>query len=178
MRSMAETLSWRLAAVSTTEMGAPRPSTRRLIFAPDLPLSVGFLPVFSPPKGAAECLESMACHFQGSHPAPLRSIGPSSSHQLVEDSHLPPPLEAFMDHAGGHSKPITMNGLPLTSRPKHVPDGVDDGPIRGPGPAAFRTHLPVVFGQAFLELPPQRARKVEVVHPPRYGSLFHKAHLL
>jgi len=49
MSSMAETLSWRLAPVSTTEMGAPRPSTSRLIFAPDLPLSVGFLPVLWPP---------------------------------------------------------------------------------------------------------------------------------
>src|SRR5215212_7203364 len=71
-----------------------------------------------------------------------------------------------------------MNGLPLPSCPKHVPDGVDDGPIRCPRPAAFGTHLPVVFGQAFLEFPPQRARKVKVVHAPGCGSLSHKAHLL
>src|SRR5215208_2518242 len=30
-----------------------------------------------------------------------------------------------------------MEGLPLPSCPKHVPDGVDDGPIRCPRPAAF-----------------------------------------
>src|SRR5829696_8783017 len=68
---MAETLSWRLAAVSTIEMGAPRPSTRRFIFAPSLPRSVGLLPVFCPPKGAAQCLESMACHFQEIPPCSL-----------------------------------------------------------------------------------------------------------
>src|SRR5215208_7976718 len=48
--------------------------------------------------------------------------------------------------------------------------GVDDGPIRGPRPAAFGTLL-LVFGQAFLEFPPQRARKMEVVHTPGCGSL-------
>jgi hypothetical protein len=53
---------------------------------------------------------------------------------------------------------------------EHVPDGVDDGPIRGPRPAAFGTLL-LVFGQAFLEFPPQRARKMEVVHTPGCGSL-------
>src|SRR5215208_3197269 len=63
-----------------------------------------------------------------------------------------------------------MDGLPLASCPKHVPDGVDDGPIRGPRPAAFGTLL-LVFGQAFLEFPPQRARKMEVVHTPGCGSL-------
>jgi hypothetical protein len=58
-------LWWRLAPVSTTDKGAPPSSTRRrLIFAPSLPLSVGLLPTFSPPKGAGECLESIACHFQ------------------------------------------------------------------------------------------------------------------
>src|SRR5215208_2160090 len=55
--------------------------------------------------------------------------------------------------------------------------GVDDGPITGPRPAAFGTHLPV-FGQALLGFPPQRAEKVKVVNPPGCGSLSHKAHLL
>ena len=38
---------------------------------PEFALSVGFLPTFSPPKGAGECLESIACHFQ---PIPPRSL--------------------------------------------------------------------------------------------------------
>jgi hypothetical protein len=42
-------------------------------------------------------------------------------HQLLEDAHLPPALEAFMDHAGGDPKPMAMDGLPLASRPKDVP---------------------------------------------------------
>ena len=71
IRSMADTLSWRLAPVRTTEMGAPRSSMMRFIFAPSFPLSVGFLPVFPPPKGAAQLLESIACHFQ---PTPPRSL--------------------------------------------------------------------------------------------------------
>src|SRR5215203_3448261 len=87
-------------------------------------------------------------------------------HQLLEDAHPPPPLEALVDDACGDPKPLPMDGLPLASRPKHVPDGVDDGPVRSPRPAAFVSPAVVVlFGQALLEFPPQRARKVEVVHP-------------
>ena len=37
----------------------------------EFPLSVGFLPVCSPPKGAAQFLESIACHL---HPTPPHSL--------------------------------------------------------------------------------------------------------
>src|SRR5215208_8533582 len=57
-------------------------------------------------------------------------------HQLLKDAHLPPPLEAFMDHAGANPKPIAMEGLPLASRPQHVPDGIDDGSVGSSGSAA------------------------------------------
>ena len=70
-----------------------------------------------------------------------------------------------------------MEGLPLASRPQHVPDGIDDGSVGSSGSAAPAA-LCLLFGQALLEFPPQWSGKTEVVHPPRYGSLSHKAHLL
>jgi hypothetical protein len=38
---------------------------------PLAPISVGFLPVFWPPRGAGEFLESIACHFQEIPPRSL-----------------------------------------------------------------------------------------------------------
>src|SRR3712207_4771722 len=43
--------SWTLAAEWVTERGMPSRSTTMWRFEPDLPLSVGFLPVFWPPGG-------------------------------------------------------------------------------------------------------------------------------
>src|SRR5215216_2017552 len=83
---MAPTLSWRLAPVSTTERGAPLWSTRRFIFAPLLPLSVGLLPVFSPPSGAGEFFESIACHLQ---PIPSLSSASYSTILLISFSKRP-----------------------------------------------------------------------------------------
>src|SRR5215218_10328340 len=115
---MAETLSWRLAPVSTTERGAPLWSTRRFIFAPRLPLSVGFLPVFSPSRGAGEFLESIACHFQEIPPLSSVVLG-HALHQLLEDAHLPPPLETLVDDAleetPNHSRWMAFHWQPLQS---------------------------------------------------------------
>src|SRR5215203_4658378 len=98
-------------------------------------------------------------------------------HQLLEDAHPPPSLETLVDDAGGNSKPLPMNGLPLASRPKHVPDSVGDRSVGGPRSAAPLVLVPL-SGQMLLEFPPQRSRKTKVVHLPRCGSLSHKAHLL
>src|SRR5215211_3701330 len=97
-------------------------------------------------------------------------------HQLLEKTHLPPALEALVDDAGADSKPLPMEGLPLPSRPQHLPDSVGDGPVRHPRSAAPLALL--LFGQVLLEFPPQRSWKAEVVHFPRCGSLSHKVHLL
>ncbi len=78
---------------------------------------------------------------------------------------------------GGDPKPVFVERLPLASRPQYVPDGVDDGSIRCPRSATSSGHLSLL-GQALLELPPQGAGEVEVVHLPRCGSLSHNAHLL
>src|SRR5262245_8022407 len=43
-------MSWRLAPSIVTPIGLPCPSVSRLRFAPSLPRSVGFRPVFFPPK--------------------------------------------------------------------------------------------------------------------------------
>jgi hypothetical protein len=98
-------------------------------------------------------------------------------HELLKDAHPPPLLEAFVDHAGGDPKPVFVERLPLASRPKHVPDGVDDGAIRCPWSATSSGHL-CLLGQALLEFPPQGAGKMEVVYLPLCGSLSHKRHLL
>src|SRR5215207_3384014 len=129
IKSIAAILSWRLAPVRTTLKGAPLLSTSRWILAPSFPLSVGFLPLFSPPSGAAQLLESIACHF---HPRPLslwRSVRPSSSSASRRCPSLSPPLEALVDDARAHPEPILMNGLPLATGPKDVPDAVDHRPI-------------------------------------------------
>ena len=55
------------------------------------------------------------------------------------------------------------DGLPLASRPEHVPDSVGDGPVGHPRPAAPVALVPLP-GQVLLEFPPQRSRKAKVVH--------------
>src|SRR5450756_422705 len=57
-------LSWRLAPSTATERGMPFPSVSKLLFVPFLPLSVGFAPVPSPPKGAFVISPSIDCHSQ------------------------------------------------------------------------------------------------------------------
>jgi hypothetical protein len=96
-----------------------------LIFAPELPLSVGFLPVFSPPKGAAECFESIACHPQSiSRRTPLRSTRPSS---LSASRRRPCSSTSGSVHGRRLRRPRTnRDGWPSTGiRPKHVPDGIE-----------------------------------------------------
>jgi hypothetical protein len=70
-----------------------------------------------------------------------------------------------------------MEGLPLPSRPQHLPDGIDDGSV-GSSRSAAPAALCLVFGQALLEFPPQWSRKTEVVRFRCCGSLSHKVHLL
>ena len=100
-------------------------------------------------------------------------------HQLLEDAHLPPALETFVDYARGDPEPIPMDGLPLplTSRPKHVPDAVDDRSIGGSRSATSPT-LPLL-GQALLELSPEGSGEAEVIDGVvRCVRLSHKARLL
>jgi hypothetical protein len=70
-----------------------------------------------------------------------------------------------MDHAGGHSEPITMDGLPLASRPKHVPIwALITARSEALGLPPFLLLFLFFFGQALLEFPPQGAGEVKVVH--------------
>src|ERR671910_298633 len=71
-----------------------------------------------------------------------------------------------------------MEGLPLASRPKHVPDSVGDCSVGHSRPAAPLVALVALFGQVLLEFPPQRSWKAEIVHFTLCGSLSHKAHPL
>src|SRR3954467_3587765 len=104
----------------------------RFIFAPSFPLSVGFLPVFSPPKGAAQLfLESIALLPPPTDPIALLCVVVLGHpfDQLLEDTH--PRLQLSLWKRSwmtlfGHPKPIPMNRLPLAQPlEKHVvPDSV------------------------------------------------------
>src|SRR5579883_670960 len=79
--------SLRLAPSTATPIGMPSPSTNRLRLTPNLPRSVGFLPVFFPPEG---CLGHAPIH---------RQPGPVDSLQLVILQQ--PCLPQLQEHAGG-----------------------------------------------------------------------------
>ena len=100
-------------------------------------------------------------------------------HQLLEDTHLCPPLEAVVNHAGAHTEPILVNGLPLASAPKDVPDAVYHRSITSPRPAASLGSLPLLLGQALFEFSPEGSWEAKVIDA-LLGCvrLFHKRHLL
>jgi hypothetical protein len=82
-----------------TASGMPLPSVNMLRFVPDLPRSVGFLPVASLPKGAFVITPSTACH---SHSMPFNSsylFGKPRPPQPLEEPFPLPFLEAVM-HGG------------------------------------------------------------------------------
>jgi hypothetical protein len=58
-------------------------------------------------------------------------------HNLVEDTQLLPSLEAFMQRAAAHPKPVFVDRLPLASGPQHIPDPVQYGPVIRSGSSYF-----------------------------------------
>src|SRR5262245_11402660 len=108
----------------------PAPSTSRLRLTPNLPRSVGFLPVFFPPEG---CLGHAPVHAQ---PGPIDPL------QLVVLQQ--PGLPQFQEHAGADPflKAIVRGGtgtdaggvqrLPLAASPQSKEDGVGAHAIRLP----------------------------------------------
>lgn len=65
---------------------------------------------------------------------------------------LLPGLKAFMQHATGDAKPITMDRFPLAAGPQYVPNPVEDGAgIGGWSPTSWLSRN---FGQEQLDLAP------------------------
>lgn len=73
---------------------------------------------------------------------------------VFEHALLRPRLEALMDNATGHAKPLPFDRLPLATCPQHEPDTVQHCPIARPRPAASR---PLIARQMPLDLAPQLA---------------------
>src|SRR5262249_32814063 len=102
LSSVASTIfmSLRLAPATASPTGTPLASTSRLRLTPFLPRSVGFLPVFFPPKG---CLGHAPVHAQ---PGPVDALPVVIGHQPrlpqgQEDALLYPALEAVMGGGAG-----------------------------------------------------------------------------
>src|SRR5215204_1097256 len=126
---MAETLSWRLAPVSTTKRERLARLPGGLSLLPACPYLCGVLARFFSSHRSGRTL---GIHRLPSpaHPAALSGVVLDHPlHQLLEEAHAPPSLETLVDHACGDPKPLAVQSLPLASRPQHVPDGVDDGSI-------------------------------------------------
>src|ERR687886_2322448 len=88
-------MSCRLAPSTATPIGTPCPSVSRLRLTPCLPRSVGFGPVFFPPK---RCLRHRSVHTQ---PVPVNALQlvklfHSCKPEFLEDPRLDPLLEAVV----------------------------------------------------------------------------------
>jgi hypothetical protein len=58
-------------------------------------------------------------------------------HDLLKNAQLLPGLKPLMQGRAAHPKPVFMYRLPLTSRPQHIPDAIQDGPMVGGGSSTF-----------------------------------------
>src|SRR3954453_6792535 len=101
------------APAMTTPRGSPSPSTSTLFLVPDLPRSVGFLPVFSPPE------PGLAQHPVGRWPLPMDAadlVTFLDQHRpdLLEDAALDPTLEPVVDRALGAE--LARQLVPLADR--------------------------------------------------------------
>lgn len=83
-------------------------------------------------------------------------------HHGFKDAQLSPGLEPFMQGAATHSEPVPMNSLPLTARPQHIPDAIQDAAVIG-ARSPWLTGFSWLW-QQFLDLLPQRIRHLEVVY--------------
>src|SRR5205823_2298153 len=116
------------APAMTTPSGPPSPSVNRLFLVPFFPRSVGFLPVFFPPK------PGLAQHRIGTlplplHPADLVAFLDQDRPGLLQDPALDPPPEPVMDGALG-SVPLGQP-LPLAATPHPEEDRVEHLPPLG-----------------------------------------------
>src|SRR5215218_7372280 len=146
--------SWTLAAEWITESGTPPRSTTTWRFEPDLPLSVGFAPVFWPPGGGN------ARRVQGC-PLPVDLVGLAEvvEHRLVEalpHARFVPLLEA---PPAGHARAASHllgEHLPRDAALEHEQDAGERRPVVHAGPAALG--LGRLLGQQRLDHFPQFVR--------------------
>jgi hypothetical protein len=55
------------------------------------------------------------------------------SKQLLEQTLGLPSMKPFMQHTTRNRKPLLLDGLPLATRPQHIPDAIQNFAIISPG---------------------------------------------
>src|SRR5271157_1764598 len=138
------------APAITTPSGPPSPSVTMLFLVPFFPRSVGFLPVFFPPKAG------LAQHRVGRlplplHPAEFVTLGDQDRPDSLEDPCCSPALEPVVDSALGSVPlgqlvPLAAAAQPEDDRIQHFPPIGDLPPSRFLGPE---------FQEDRLDPPPQ-----------------------
>ncbi|AFU57847.1 hypothetical protein Ngar_c09050 [Candidatus Nitrososphaera gargensis Ga9.2] len=136
--SAAAFMSCVLAPSTTTPMGTPLPSTRRLLLVPDLALSVGFGPVLFSPEGRF-------CHHAIHRlPFPVDSFLYVVFQQALdphapEHTSLPPLLEPVK--YGGRCAQAARERVPLAASTQDVEDGTHCFPVVHPWTASLLLFL-------------------------------------
>jgi hypothetical protein len=135
-------MSWRLAPSTASPTGTPAASTSRLRFTPRLARSVGFLPVFFPPKGRLghAPIQAQPGPVDALQAIVLKQAGPP---HVQEDAGADVLLEAVVGGGAG-AKLGGVQGLPLAAGPEDEEDGVQADAVGGTGFAAaegMRVHM-------------------------------------
>jgi hypothetical protein len=122
--SIAVFMSWVFAPVMKAERGVPLWSVNMCLFAPSLPLSVGFGPVFPPERrldGAR--VERLPPPLDPLGViVPLEELRPDPLEEALSDQLLEPSV------ARRPGPILPRKGLPLASRPEHVQYPIEDLP--------------------------------------------------
>ena len=137
----------------------PCPSESRLRLTPDLPRSVGWGPVFSPPSGAFVIAPSLA---RGSHSLPQRSSNRfTPACQRVKNTPASPQAWKRLCAVAWAHHSLWSNACHWQPVRKHVKDRIGTTPrwhTRSPAPKAMRSD---VDGHQRLQDRPQRIGNAE-----------------
>lgn len=94
---------------------------------------------------------------------PLSSIeAEHAAHNSVPDTSFLPSLKSFMQNTARHTKPISMNGFPLTAGPQHIPNAIDHRSIFRSRTAG--TSFLGWFGKFSFDDTPQRTWDPKVIY--------------
>src|SRR5215212_306089 len=134
MASRSSLKSLRFDPSTNKPIGTPPPSLNRLRLVPCLPLSVGFLPTFSPPERG---FRHRPVHREPRPIDPVKRVvfGQSYLPELQEHAGFAPLLEAPV-RRGGRTDPGLVEGVPLAAGAKAEEDGVHGRSVADPGVVA------------------------------------------
>jgi hypothetical protein len=162
-------ISLRLAPSMARRTGMPSPSTNRLRLAPLLARSVGFLPVFFPPKGR---FGHAPIHAQ---PTPVDALytvilQEACAPHFIEDPLFDPLLKTVVSRRT-RTKPGRIQGFPLATRSQNKENRIHAdavGCTRTPAAKAVRVHMlrqqPFDFCPEIVRDPPV-VRDLRGTHP-------------